>query len=116
MFGWLRTLRTGQRGKRQPVRPHGLTARGHPTPAQAFDALNDARCMYAAISTCSGKPRSTGLRAEGDTSDVLVCKAHYGRLRKLPARDAERLERELQSAQPPRVGDLAVTGSAARIG
>ncbi len=54
--------------------------------------------MYGGISKCSGGVRSVGLRHEEDHSAVLVCRAHFGKLRTLSDRDAERLERELLSA------------------
>jgi hypothetical protein len=38
--------------------------------------------MYAPISNCSGPPATVGLNGDWDESDVLVCKAHSGRLRK----------------------------------
>jgi hypothetical protein len=67
------------------------TAR-HPTPAQAFSALSEGVCLYAPLSNCTGGPASVGLRSEEDRHAVLVCKAHYGRLRKMPQPELERLE------------------------
>jgi hypothetical protein len=72
--------------------------RGHPTPEQAFEALSEARCMYAPISGCSGPAYPTGLRGEDDMNDVLVCSAHYGRLRRMPEPELDRLERILVRA------------------
>lgn len=54
--------------------------------------------MYAPISKCSGPPRVAGLAHDWDESDVIVCRAHYGRLRKMDARTAARLERDLRKA------------------
>jgi hypothetical protein len=73
-------------------------SRRHPTPRQAFDALSQGVCMYAPISTCSGPAFHEGLRGDDDVNDVLVCKAHFGRLRRMPARDLDRLERTLVRA------------------
>lgn len=83
MLGWLR--------RRQ-------RSRQHPTPQQAFDALAQARCMYAPISNCSGPPAPVGLNGDWDESDVLACKAHYGRLRKMDDRTLRQLERHLLKA------------------
>ncbi len=47
---------------------------------------------------CSGRPKAVGLRDDLDDSDVLVCKAHYGRLRKLDERSADELERYVKRA------------------
>ncbi len=54
--------------------------------------------MYAAISTCSGSADAVGLRDEHDRNDVLVCRAHYGRLRKLREHKLDALERFLVPA------------------
>lgn len=78
--------------------------RRHPTPAQAAGALAQGSCMYAPTrSACSGQPGHVGLRTADDTNTILVCGAHYGRLRKIPARDLDRLERTLLDAftRPP---------------
>jgi hypothetical protein len=83
MFRWLRR----RRGPRQ-----------HPTPQQAYDALAVGGCLYSPISKCSGPPRITGLAHEWDENDVLVCKAHYGRLRKIDERTLRNLERHLRKA------------------
>jgi hypothetical protein len=73
-------------------------SRKHPTPQQAYAALSEAACLYAGISNCSGSPARVGLRGEDDGNDVLVCKAHYGRLRKMNDRELKRLERDLVRA------------------
>jgi len=70
-------------------------ARGHPSPRQAFEALECGCCMYAGISTCSGPARSVGLRDDLDSNSILVCKSHHGRLRKLDAHRLAELERVL---------------------
>jgi hypothetical protein len=75
----------------------------HPTPDVALDALSDARCMYSPLSKCSGSTASVGLRDNDDVSAVLVCKAHYGRLRRMQPRDLDRLERVLREAFRPNV-------------
>jgi hypothetical protein len=80
-------------------------SRQHPTAAQAFAALSEGRCMYALVNRCSGPPRPVGFGAEKDESAVLVCGAHYGRLRKLDARAAAELERYLSRAFRPREQD-----------
>jgi hypothetical protein len=88
---------------------------GQPTPEQAFAALSESLCMYAAIDpSCSGKAVSTGLRHQFDDSAVLVCAVHYGQLRKLSERQADTLERELRRAFARRRGveHLLVTGAA----
>ena len=86
----------------QHWRPRKPTKRAkHPTPEQALHALSDGRCMYALISPCSGRPSAVGLRDESDINDVLVCKAHYGRLRKLDGYELEKLERVLVEAFLP---------------
>jgi hypothetical protein len=48
-----------------------------------------------------GLVRSVGLRDEDDMSCVLVCRAHYGRLRKLDPLAADELERVLFEAFMP---------------
>jgi hypothetical protein len=70
----------------------------HPTPQQAYEALSGAFCMYAPVSKCSGPPRAVGLRHDLDDSDVLVCGAHFGRLRKLDERSLDELEHSLKRA------------------
>lgn len=82
--------------RRKPV------SRRHPTPDQALDALSAGRCLYSPVSSCSGLPASEGLRDVDDVSAVLVCSAHYGRLRKMAPRDLDRLERVLREAFRPR--------------
>jgi hypothetical protein len=98
MFAWLR------RRKR---------SRQDPTAAQAFEQLVEGRCLYAGLTKCSGSLRSVELREDG-AGCVLVCRAHYGRLRKLSDRDAAKLERELRKAFSERRGveHLLATGSA----
>jgi hypothetical protein len=71
---------------------------GHPNREQAHEALRAGRCMYSPINSCSGKTRTAGLRHNDDVSSVLVCKAHFGKLRRLDPDDAERLDRELRKA------------------
>ena len=76
----------------------GSLLRGkHLTGEQAAEALAQGRCMYAALSTCSGGPASVGLADNEDNDAVLVCKAHFGRLRQLEGRELERLRAELHS-------------------
>jgi hypothetical protein len=72
--------------------------RNHPTPAQAVEALSQGACLYAPISSCSGDPSPVGLRDNEDEGAVLVCKAHFGRLRKLDRRSLDKLERHLVDA------------------
>jgi hypothetical protein len=72
--------------------------RTHPSLAEAAEALADGRCLYSPVSTCSSDPNAVGLRHREDVRVVLACKAHVGRLRKLPARDLDRLEAELRRA------------------
>jgi hypothetical protein len=83
MFAWLRQQKQSRR---------------HPHPDQARDALENGRCLYSPISTCSGSPGQVGLHDNEDVAVVLVCKAHFGRLRRMPARDLDRLERVLRKA------------------
>lgn len=73
-------------------------SRRHPTPPQALAALEEAHCLYAPVSVCSGPVASVGLRDDEDLNVVLACKAHYGRLRKLDARSLAQLERVLVEA------------------
>jgi hypothetical protein len=72
--------------------------RNHPTPAQAVEALSQGCCLYASLGPCSGDPSPVGLRDNDDEGAVLVCKAHYGRLRKLDERSLDKLERHLVEA------------------
>lgn len=85
------------RTQRSPVRP---------SPEEAFEALAASRCMYATVNACSGPLRSVGLRGDDDGSAVLVCKAHFGRLRRLDEQAAEAYRRHLERAfaamRPPR--------------
>jgi hypothetical protein len=84
--------------------PFGRRAPRHPTPQQAFEALSAGRCLYEPTgSACSGGVRSTGLRDADDISAVLVCRAHYGRLRQLHGRELDQLERYLVAGfhRPP---------------
>jgi hypothetical protein len=83
MLGWLRCRRR---------------SRQHPTPEQAFDALSQGFYMYSPISKCSGTAVSTGFSDDWDETVVLVCRAHYGRLRKMDARTLRKLERQLRKA------------------
>jgi hypothetical protein len=71
---------------------------GQPTPQEAFDALSQGFCMYAPISSCSDGLIHAGLRNDDDVNDVLVCRAHYGRLRKLKEPDLRDLERTVVAA------------------
>ncbi len=54
--------------------------------------------MYAGLTKCSGPPLKVGLRDWDDENDVLACKAHIGRLRKLDRRQLDELERYLVRA------------------
>jgi hypothetical protein len=47
---------------------------------------------------CTGPAYPTGLRGEDDENDVLVCRAHFGRLRRMPERELDQLERVLVRA------------------
>lgn len=76
----------------------GLRRLRHPTPAQAFEALSGANCMYAGISECSGQASPVGLRDAWDVNDVLACAAHVEQLRKLDKRRTAELERYLTKA------------------
>ncbi len=93
MLGWLRRRRSAEPPRRAPRR-----AQKHPTPDQAYDALSEGLCMYAPVSKCSGRPKAVGLRHNLDDSEVLVCNAHYGRLRKLDERRLDELEYYLKRA------------------
>jgi hypothetical protein len=46
-------------------------------------------------SACSGRLGHVGLRNNDDMNTVLVCSAHFGRLRTMEARELARLERIL---------------------
>jgi hypothetical protein len=84
--------------------PFGRWAPRHPTPQQAFAALSDGRCLYEPTgSACSGGMRPVGLRDADDNSVILVCRAHYGRLRQLHGRELDQLEVYLVAGfhQPP---------------
>ena len=57
--------------------------------------------MYAATGAAcseSGKLKHAGLRSNEDANNVLVCGAHYGRLRQFPLRELNLLERVLVEA------------------
>jgi hypothetical protein len=69
--------------------------RGTPTPAQAVEALREGQCMFAPVSPCSGGLRSIGLRHNENENALLVCKAHFGRLRKLSKPRLNMLEAHL---------------------
>ena len=78
---------------------HEKASRWHPTPKQAFYALSEGRCMYAAPGrSCSSKPKAVGLRDDFDGSDILVCKGHYGALRHMDPWRLDELERDLTRA------------------
>ena len=70
----------------------------HPTPQHAYDALSEGHCLYASVNACSGPPRREGLRDKDDPHEILVCKAHFGRLRTMPPREFGELERHLVRA------------------
>ncbi len=83
---------------RRRVRAERVSRR-HPTTQEAFDALSEGRCLYAAPGrNCSSKPRSTGLRDDLDDSNILVCRGHYGALRNMEARRLDELEQGLIQA------------------
>ena len=73
-------------------------SRKHPTPQQAYEALAEGFCLYAPISKCSSRPKAVGLRNNLDVNDVLVCKAHFGALRRMGERNLDELERSLKKA------------------
>ena len=77
---------------------HEQASRQHPTPQQAYDRLAAGLCMYAGLTKCSSAPYKVGLRDWDDENDVLACKAHIGRLRKLDGRRLDELERHLTRA------------------
>jgi hypothetical protein len=70
-------------------------SRRHPSPLGAVLALEEGECLYHGFAACSGPPTPISLRPNGD-ANVLVCNAHYGGLRKVPARDLDRLEAALR--------------------
>lgn len=92
------------------LRRRWRSQRGHPTPRQAYDALSVGQCMYAPISVCAGPARIVGLRDEDDVNDVLVCRAHYGRLRTMPRRQLDLLERALVRAFAGHGAPSSLTG------
>ena len=68
----------------------------HPSPAQALEALSDGLFMYAPISGCSKRGvAAVGLRDNEDRNAVLICAAHFGRLRQMPINQLAQLERVL---------------------
>lgn len=73
-------------------------SRLRPTPEQAFEALAAGECMFSPATKCSGPLRTAGLRDEDDMHDVLVCRAHYGKLRRLDAGALETYGRQLERA------------------
>ena len=80
-------------------------SRRHPTPDQAYEALSLGRCLYQPLSSnCSGPPAQVGLHNNDDITVVLTCKARYGRLRKMPPKVLDRLERVLRKAFKPLCG------------
>jgi len=68
----------------------------NPTPQQAAHALADGACLYAPVSTCSGRPVPVGLQDNDDMEVVLCCRAHYGRLRQLDERKRNQLRNHLR--------------------
>jgi hypothetical protein len=62
--------------------------------------------MYSGISGCSGAAGAVGLRREDDKNDVLCCRAHYGRLRRLKEHELRQLEKTLVPAFAPRAFTL----------
>jgi hypothetical protein len=54
--------------------------------------------MYSPLSKCSGPLRSAGLRDDDYFYAVIVCRAHYGRLRQMPEGDLDELEHVLLDA------------------
>lgn len=70
---------------------------GHPTPPQAAEALAEGQCLYALVSTCSKRGANpVGLRHREDMTVVLCCGGHYARLRQLPDKQLDLLERRLR--------------------
>jgi hypothetical protein len=88
--------------RRRQVGETGNPRSHHPSGEQAYAALSEGRCLYALVSGCSGPPLAVDFGRDG-ASDVLVCKAHVGRLRQLDAQAADELESYLRSAfgKPP---------------
>ena len=78
-----------------------LGRRSRLSPQDAARALAAGQCLYAEVSSCSGPAASNGLRHEDDHSAVLVCRAHYGRLRRANPDDLDELERYLRAAFRP---------------
>ena len=74
----------------------------HPTGEQAADALAQSHCLYSPLSTCSGGIGSVGLADNEDADAVLVCRAHFGRLRSLDRRQLEQLRHHLHVHFAPR--------------
>lgn len=54
--------------------------------------------MFSPATRCSGPPAPFGLRDDDDVDEVLICKAHYGRLRRLDERTLETYGRHLARA------------------
>jgi hypothetical protein len=72
--------------------------RGHPSNAEAAEALLAGDCMYRLCSAkCSPRLRSVGLRDNDDSDVVLVCSGHYGRLRQMPPDELDDLARALHT-------------------
>jgi hypothetical protein len=57
--------------------------------------------MYRPLSNCSSPPNPRGLRHNEDTNHILVCGAHFGRLRRMPTDELDRLEHVLLEAYQP---------------
>ncbi|MBA2359826.1 MAG: hypothetical protein H0V79_02635 [Actinobacteria bacterium] len=83
---------------RRWLRPPPPPKRKHPTPEMAYDSLAEGRCLYHGLTKCSGPPRLEGLRDNLDDHDILVCKAHYGALRRIDGQRLDQLERYLMEA------------------
>jgi hypothetical protein len=77
---------------------HTQASGRHPTPRQAYDALSQGCCLYAPVTRCSGPLFAAGLRSDDDDADVLVCRAHYGRLRAAKPGELDTLHRKLVKA------------------
>ena len=69
-----------------------------PTPEQAFEALSEGRCMFSPANACSGSVALFGIRGDDDGDDLLVCRAHFGRLRRLDESALETYGRHLARA------------------
>jgi hypothetical protein len=64
--------------------------------------------LRALRASCAGLADSVGLRDDDDTHAVIVCRAHYGRLRRIPTRDLDRIEQVLLEAyMPSRIAAVA---------